>query len=56
MIYHSNGGFNWNDVYFMPIRLREFYWRELLKAKEKESEAMDKINNKANTSSKIRRR
>jgi len=41
MIYYANGGFNWHDVYFMPIKLREFYWRELLKAKESENEAME---------------
>ena len=37
MVYFSNGGFNWNDLYFMPIKFREFYWRELLKAKEEEN-------------------
>jgi len=58
MIYYANGGFNWHDLYFMPIKLREFYWRELLKVKEGESEAMEKATNKSasNNSSKIRRR
>lgn len=58
MIYYANGGFNWHDVYFMPIKLREFYWRELLKAKENENEAMDKATKKSasNNSSKIRRK
>lgn len=58
MIYYANGGFNWHDLYFMPIKLREFYWRELLKVKESESEAMNKVTNKSssNNSSKIRRR
>lgn len=58
MIYYANGGFNWNDIYFMPIKLREFYWRELLKAKESESEAMNNATNKtpSNNSSKIRRK
>jgi hypothetical protein len=42
----------------MPIKLREFYWRELLKAKESESEAMNNATNKtpSNNSSKIRRK
>ena len=35
MAYYANGGFNWNDLYYMPIKLREFYYRELLKAKER---------------------
>ena len=58
MIYYANGGFNWHDVYFMPIKLREFYWRELLKAKENENEAMNKAtkSTSSNNSSKIRRR
>jgi hypothetical protein len=57
MIYYANGGFNWHDLYFMPIKLREFYWRELLKAKESENEAMNKATNSSSKySSKIKRR
>ena len=58
MVYYANGGFNWHDLYYMPIKLREFNWRELLKVKETESEAMDKATKKSssNNSSKIRRR
>lgn len=57
-MYYANGGFNWHDLYFMPIRLREFYWRELLKVKESENEAMNKAtkSNTSNNSSKIRRK
>lgn len=42
MVYYSNGGFNWNDLYYMPTKLREFYWRELLEAKKEEKEQIDK--------------
>ena len=57
MIYYANGGFNWHDLYYMPIKLREFYYRELLKAKETEREDMERANSKAKTnSSKVRRR
>jgi hypothetical protein len=58
MVYYANGGFNWNDLYFMPIKLREFYWRELLKAKEEEKEQIQKVNNspKQSNLSKTRRR
>jgi hypothetical protein len=42
MIYHSNGGFTWNDLYYMPTKLREFYWRELLDAKKGEREEIEK--------------
>jgi len=42
MVYNSNGGFNWSDLYFMPTKLREFYWRELLKIKDGERDRHDK--------------
>ena len=57
MAYYANGGFNWNDLYYMPIKLREFYYRELLSAKETEKEEMDKVNSKSKSnSSRVRRR
>lgn len=57
MIYNSNGGFGWNDLYFMPIKLREFYWRELLKTKEGENATIEQAkSSNNNNSSKIRRR
>jgi hypothetical protein len=57
MVYYANGGFNWNDLYYMPIKLREFYYRELLNAKETEKEEMEKVNNKSKaSSSRVRRR
>lgn len=57
MVYYANGGFNWHDVYYMPIKLREFYYRELLAAKETEKEEVSKINSKNKTaSSRVKRR
>lgn len=56
MVYYANGGFNWHDVYYMPIKLREFYYRELAKAKDTEKEQMDAANRKSNSASKVRRR
>ena len=58
MIYYANGGFNWNDLYYMPVKLREFYYRELTDAKETEREELDKATakNKAASSSRVRRR
>lgn len=50
MIYFANGGFNWQDLYYMPIKLREFYYRELLKTKESESKQFDKSVKKSNSS------
>jgi len=55
MVYYSNGGFSWNDIYYMPTKLREFYWRELLDAKKEEKEEMDKANRKMKSSSGRRR-
>jgi len=55
MIYFANGGFNWNDLYYMPIKLREFYWKELLKTKEDEKAEIEKAR-PSNNSSKVRRR
>jgi hypothetical protein len=40
----------------MPIKLREFYYRELAKAKDTEKEQMDAANRKSNATSKVRRR
>lgn len=56
MVYYSNGGFNWHDVYYMPIRYREFYWKEMLDAKKKEQEEYDKAARKSKSSSRVVRR
>jgi hypothetical protein len=57
MIYFANGGFTWHDLYLMPTKLREFYWKELLKTKEEEREQIEKSKpSNANNSSKTRRR
>lgn len=56
MVYYANGGFNWHDVYYMPIKLREFYYRELAKAKDTEKEQMDAATRKSKSNSKVRRR
>ena len=41
LIYHSHGGFNWNDVYTMPIWLRKFYIKTLIETKEAEKKASE---------------
>lgn len=51
MIYYSNGGFNWNDVYFMPTKLREFYFGQLLKVKDTEKESYEKASKAAKNKS-----
>ena len=44
MAYNSQGGFTWGDLYTMPVYLRTFYTRELVKVKEEEKKEMDKAN------------
>ena len=56
MVYYANGGFNWHDLYYMPTKLREFYYRELLKAKDTEQKQVEAMNAKSKTSSRVRRR
>jgi hypothetical protein len=55
MIYFANGGFNWNDLYYMPIKLREFYWKELLRVKDDEKNEIEKVKSPS-SSSRVRRR
>lgn len=54
-MYYANGGFNWHDLYYMPIKLREFYYRELQLAKDVEREEYEKVKTNSN-SSRVRRR
>lgn len=56
MIYYANGGFNWHDLYYMPVKLREFYYRELTSAKDTEREELEKATSKAKSSSSVVRR
>jgi len=42
LVYNSNGGFTHDEVYSMPIYLRYFNLRFLLKQKEQEKEASEK--------------
>ena len=44
MAYYSQGGFQWADIYDMPIALRRFYWDKLVAAKKQEKEEHDKAN------------
>jgi hypothetical protein len=39
----------------MPVKLREFYWNELLSTKESEASAIEKITNSPKSSSTRRR-
>lgn len=45
MIQFGNG-FTWNDVYYMPTYLRNFYFKKLIDLKKKEKEEHDRVQSK----------
>ena len=47
-MYHGEG-FTHSDVYEMPVYLRNFYYKELIKTKEKEKKEYDKATKKSNS-------
>lgn len=40
MAYHSNGAFDFQQLYNMPVYLRNFHMKQLEDTKKKEAEAM----------------
>tara|TARA_Y100000004_G_C8839294_1_gene379760 strand:+ start:646 stop:834 length:189 start_codon:yes stop_codon:yes gene_type:complete len=44
MVYYGNGGFTFNDLYTMPIYLRNFYAKKMTEAKQAEAEQYKKAN------------
>jgi len=48
MVNYGNG-FNWTEVYTMPIHWRNFYFKKLVDAKKKESEEINKVNKSSNS-------
>lgn len=42
IVYYGKGGFNFNDVYQMPVYLRNFYLQQFIDAVEQEKKAMEK--------------
>lgn len=49
MIYYGNGGFNFSDLYTMPVYLRNFYFKKMVDIKKKENEAIEKANKGKNS-------
>ena len=47
MIYNSEGGFTFAEVYDMPTYLRSFYLRELVDQKKREDKEMKKMKAKS---------
>ena len=44
---YGTPGFTFNDVYHMPVHLKNFYLREFMDLKKKEKEHFDKANQKS---------
>ena len=44
---YGTPGFNFSDVYDMPVHLKNFYLREFMDLKKKEKDQIDKANQKA---------
>jgi hypothetical protein len=42
-VYFSNGAFTFNEVYSMPIYLRNFYIKQLEETKKQETEELKKV-------------
>ena len=49
-MYFGEGGFTHSDVYTMPTYLRNFYIKQLVKAKDAEKEHMEKANRSQSSS------
>ena len=45
LVFYGNGGFNFNDLYEMPIYLRKFYFKKLQQALDKEKANSNSISN-----------
>jgi hypothetical protein len=50
MAYYSNGAFNFEQVYNMPVYLRNFYIKQLEDAKKREAEQVKQSTARKNTS------
>tara|TARA_B110000444_G_scaffold93475_1_gene88270 strand:+ start:1066 stop:1224 length:159 start_codon:yes stop_codon:yes gene_type:complete len=47
LIFHGNGGFNFTDVYNMPVWARKFYIGKIVEFRQEEKKAYDKESVKA---------
>jgi len=57
LMYYGNMGFNFTELYNMPIFLRNYYYRKLVDVKKKEKERHDAEVDKINSqSSRFRKR
>lgn len=50
MAYHSNGAFNYEQLYHMPVYLRNFNMKQLEEVKNKEAESLKSAQQRNRTS------
>jgi hypothetical protein len=59
IVFHGNGGFDWNTVYNMPIWLRRFTFNKIKEHFDKQNEEAEKqqnmLNNKQKSNKEIAR-
>lgn len=41
LVYYGKGGFNWNDIYNMPVWLRNFYYKKIDETLTKQKKAQE---------------
>jgi hypothetical protein len=49
LTYYTKGGITFEEAYYMPVYLRNFYYRELVETLTKEGDAIKKARTKATT-------
>ena len=49
IVFHGNGGFDWNTVYSMPIWLRKYTFSQIQKHYDNEKEVNEKAQNNDKT-------
>jgi len=47
IVYHGNGGYDWETIYNMPLWLRKFTFEKIKEFNEKQQEEYEKQRNKA---------
>lgn len=45
IVFHGNGGFDWETIYHMPIWLRRFTFNKVKEFYDKQNEERDKVEN-----------
>tara|TARA_B110000285_G_scaffold157521_1_gene175749 strand:+ start:22502 stop:22819 length:318 start_codon:yes stop_codon:yes gene_type:complete len=53
IVFHGNGGYDWNTVYNMPLWLRKFTFNEIKKHYEEEKESYEKAKGKSGSNTSL---